>query len=462
LKILKAGLNNGDVILAIDDICIDKFKSLNEIMSHVRGKLELRLVIMAENICKKIQLKQRYAKLKQIISDKKLELDRITKQEETILKKYFASSSHCSDELGTAAACANVSANSSNESSNTDSSSTDNISNELSSFISPVKPDTSNEIKNSTPIEQTISSSSSSSANASSSLSSSSSSTSSTSSLVLTPLSETKRKVSTNINTNSIIAAVMCKSNESFSTNISKSSPNGTARITVNNNNTFTSPLANPSKSVSSFDETPASHKQQQQQQQQQHASFTSFSRPDLLVLKQTPRMSRSALSSSMNFINKLNINLNLKTPLRQQAIQITQPSLTRIDDITNAIDSLNDSVNKGTSVLNKKNDDAKLIKISNYVTMSDSSFTPVLSSMSTSSTSSSLSSASSISPNLSLTNSITDKSFNTMNEIDSGVGVGIGLVVDTVPNMQLNNMENLNSFPIFKYASENYVITRL
>ena len=92
MKFFKAGLNNGDVILAIDGICIDKFKSLNEIMSHVRGKLELRLVIMAENICKKIQLKQRYAKLKQMITDKKLELDRISKQEEAIRKKYITSS----------------------------------------------------------------------------------------------------------------------------------------------------------------------------------------------------------------------------------------------------------------------------------------------------------------------------------------------------------------------------------
>ena len=32
-----AGLNNGDVLLAIDNISLSQFKNLNEIMKHVRG-----------------------------------------------------------------------------------------------------------------------------------------------------------------------------------------------------------------------------------------------------------------------------------------------------------------------------------------------------------------------------------------------------------------------------------------
>ena len=52
----RAGLNNGDVLLAIDGIRMDEFRSFNEIMKHVKGKSELRLVVMAENVCKKIKV----------------------------------------------------------------------------------------------------------------------------------------------------------------------------------------------------------------------------------------------------------------------------------------------------------------------------------------------------------------------------------------------------------------------
>ena len=154
---------------------------------------------------------------------------------------------------------------------------------------------------------------------------------------------------------------------------------------------------------------------------------------------------------------------------MRQQAVQITQPSLTCIDDSNN-----NNLVNISNETVNNNNNsdgsNDKLIKMLNYVNMSDSSttttFTPVLSSMSTSSTSSSISSASSVSPNLSLSNSITDKSFNTSNElVDCGVGVGRGLVTahGNDSHLLLNGSSNGGlCVPIFKYASENYVITRL
>ncbi|RNA14749.1 general receptor for phosphoinositides 1-associated scaffold -like isoform X1 [Brachionus plicatilis] len=84
----RAGLNNGDVLLAIDGIQIDQFKSFTDITKHVKGKNELRLVIMAENVCKKIQCQQRIDQIEKILAEKKLDLERVRKQEEFILKKY--------------------------------------------------------------------------------------------------------------------------------------------------------------------------------------------------------------------------------------------------------------------------------------------------------------------------------------------------------------------------------------
>lgn len=403
----QSGLSNGDVILAIDGICINEFKSLNEIMLHVRNKQELRLVIMCENICKKIQLKQRYTKLKQMINDKKLELERITKQEENILKKFQSPI-----EI-----------------------------NHTNCFISPNKIENSTDIiKNSTPNDQMLSSTSSTSSNSSSS----------SSSLAVTP---NGKKIP------AIIAAVMAKSGH----NISRSSPNGTARIQVE---TFTSPLAIPStsSSVISFEETPSSS------DASKHTSSSSFNKPELLFLKQTPRMSRSALSSSMSFLTKLNNNFKATPKL---ATQFTNPPMDRLEIsdpellLRAKANSLEINIDNQENFIDKDQD--VKIKIVNYVSLSDS-FTPALSSLSSSTTSSSLSSSSSISPNLSLTNSVIDKSFNSSNEIDRGVGCGIGTVTNqTDKSIDCNNNQhkfsndnNVLKMPILKYASENYVITRL
>lgn len=67
----RAGLNNGDVLLAIDGLQIDQFKSFIDITRHVKGKNELRLVIMAENVCKKIQYQQRVEQIKKFSLIKK-------------------------------------------------------------------------------------------------------------------------------------------------------------------------------------------------------------------------------------------------------------------------------------------------------------------------------------------------------------------------------------------------------
>lgn len=75
-------------MLAIDGIRIDEFRSFEELMNHVKGKNELRLVVMAENVCKKIKHQQQLEIIKKKLKEKHLELENILKQEELIFKKY--------------------------------------------------------------------------------------------------------------------------------------------------------------------------------------------------------------------------------------------------------------------------------------------------------------------------------------------------------------------------------------
>ena len=423
-----AGLNNGDVILAIDGICIDEFKSLNEIMAHVRNKLELRLVIMCENICKKIQLKQRYAKLKQKISDKKLELERISMQEESIRKKYLISSP----------------LNNTNN----------NVIIENSSFISPNQISSSEFINNSTPnnnINELLIMSSSSSC---------SSSGSSASSLALTPNILNHHDPPTPppppppqlVNVASLlpppVPVIIIDNNNN---NKSKLSSNGTARITVENK--FTPVIVHStSLSASSFESSSSSSSSNEIETPNSNTKLlsTNNNKQDL-ILKQTPRMSRSALSSSMSFLSKLNNNLRGGgTHLKQ-----TNPSSQQIIQLKLKEENTNNSIEK-------------LKLINNNISLPDSFINTMLSSsLSSSTTCSSLSStsSSSVSPNLSLSNSITDnKSFNLINDIDGGVGVGIGLVAATTPASTATEHYDLSliNSNIYKYTSDNYVITRL
>ena len=171
-----------------------------------------------------------------------------------------------------------------------------------------------------------------------------------------------------------------------------------------------------------------------------------------------------------MSFLTKLNNNFKATPKL---ATQFTNPPMDRLEIsdpellLRAKANSLEINIDNQENFIDKDQD--VKIKIVNYVSLSDS-FTPALSSLSSSTTSSSLSSSSSISPNLSLTNSVIDKSFNSSNEIDRGVGCGIGTVTNqTDKSIDCNNNQhkfsndnNVLKMPILKYASENYVITRL
>lgn len=73
----RAGLQSGDVLLAIDGVCLNEFRSFAEITQHVRGKAELRLVLMAENVSKRIQCQLRAEQVRRILADKRAQLEKV-------------------------------------------------------------------------------------------------------------------------------------------------------------------------------------------------------------------------------------------------------------------------------------------------------------------------------------------------------------------------------------------------
>lgn len=73
----RAGLQSGDVLLAIDGVCLSEFRSFAEITQHVRGKNELRLVLMAENISKRIQCQLKAEQIRRILVEKRAQLDKV-------------------------------------------------------------------------------------------------------------------------------------------------------------------------------------------------------------------------------------------------------------------------------------------------------------------------------------------------------------------------------------------------
>lgn len=83
----RAGLNNGDALLALDGITIDKFKSFAEIVNYIKSKNEIRLVVMAEQVCKKIQLQLKMEHIKKLLAEKKALVDTLNSKQESILKK---------------------------------------------------------------------------------------------------------------------------------------------------------------------------------------------------------------------------------------------------------------------------------------------------------------------------------------------------------------------------------------
>ena len=84
----RAGLNNGDILLSIDTMRLDQFRSFPDIVKHVKGKNELYLVVLPERICKRIQYEQRVEQIRKLIEEKQSELVNFQNQEEILMKKY--------------------------------------------------------------------------------------------------------------------------------------------------------------------------------------------------------------------------------------------------------------------------------------------------------------------------------------------------------------------------------------
>ncbi len=85
----RAGLTNGDILLAIDNIRIEQFKRFDDIVKHVKGKSELCLIIFPESTCKRVQYQLRIAQIEKCLAEKNELVRKLLGDEETIIKKYM-------------------------------------------------------------------------------------------------------------------------------------------------------------------------------------------------------------------------------------------------------------------------------------------------------------------------------------------------------------------------------------
>lgn len=138
----KAGLNSGDVILAIDGVSINQFRSFAEISQHVKGKNELRMVVMAENVSKRIQCQLKAEQIRRILADKRAQLEKVNDQAEELMRKYgivltsrmFGSESNKAPSDALSLTNSTTSSLSSNTTANSSSTSHDNTNNSNGKF----------------------------------------------------------------------------------------------------------------------------------------------------------------------------------------------------------------------------------------------------------------------------------------------------------------------------------------
>lgn len=327
----QAGLNNGDVLLAIDSIPINEFNNLHEIMKHVRGKQELRLVIMCENICKKIQLQQRVESIKAKLKEKKLELERMNKKQETILlnannKNNYKSNAFTSFTSPLSSSTSSSMTNSSISESHLFPASPPFNQLDASDVLSPeisLKENTNAFIKNSTPNDfksSTILSPDSNISNQNDDL----------------PVRENREIPSHyQIDAQEIIDNINSRQKSS-------SSPNGTARIQVDLNLDMSSPIIpTPSSSYS----TCSSASTSSSDNSAHNSSVFTFNRTRQLAQKciqQTSRIVRSASSSSMNLIT--NLKLNRSSRSRNSSMCSTMNETADMSDCKKSKKTLNKS----------------------------------------------------------------------------------------------------------------------
>jgi len=93
-----SGLRVGDVPLAVDGIRIDEFKGLKAIFNYAKEKNTIRLVIISENISKRIDYQSRVNELETKIEEKLTEYKKLCQLEDEVLRKVLPNKSLCDGE----------------------------------------------------------------------------------------------------------------------------------------------------------------------------------------------------------------------------------------------------------------------------------------------------------------------------------------------------------------------------
>ncbi|KAL5005883.1 hypothetical protein ScPMuIL_017041 [Solemya velum] len=85
----RAGLRRGDVIVSINGHSMEK-ATHHQLVQKIRScQQHMRLVVLFEDCSKKIELHERYMKLKRVLQEKKNELRELEEQEDKIIQPYY-------------------------------------------------------------------------------------------------------------------------------------------------------------------------------------------------------------------------------------------------------------------------------------------------------------------------------------------------------------------------------------
>lgn len=368
-----AGLNNGDVLLALDGIPINEFTNLHEIIKHVKGKNELRLVIMCENVCKKIQLQQRLESIKAKLNSRREQLERLNRQQEAILNKKEEFTSFTSPlSSSTSSSMTNSSISESHLYPN--SPSYNNSQCNDTNLLSPELVQNSNMlVKNSTPYDMK------------------------NAAFIMSPnmnyiensnlRSSSDHEDYTNKPPDSNEIIGINTSNNQSRSNKSSSSPNGTARIQVDLNLDLTSPIIPTSTSSYSTYSSSSSASTSTSSSGITHtaSSGSTLNKTRQLAhkcIQQTSRIVRSASSSSMNLISKLNRssrsrNSSICSANLNNTIDVSDSKNTVIN-IKQSLDKLNSSQtiskndnHKSKVLADSTNSPSKALKLAKTASMS-------------------------------------------------------------------------------------------
>ncbi|GFR90600.1 general receptor for phosphoinositides 1-associated scaffold protein [Elysia marginata] len=82
----RAGMKKGDVILSVNGESVDTYTHRDLVTKIQKGGRELRLVVLFEDCCRKVELQERYIRLKKLLNLKVKELRRLEGEESRLLR----------------------------------------------------------------------------------------------------------------------------------------------------------------------------------------------------------------------------------------------------------------------------------------------------------------------------------------------------------------------------------------